>query len=75
MPDRVVRWLSFIPAAVLSALLAPAILIKNGSLSLSLSNTSLLAFIPTLITAYKTKNIFYTVSGGLVFYLILDFLF
>ncbi len=75
LPDKAVRWLSFIPAAVLSALLAPAILIKNGSLSLSLNNISLLAFIPTLITAYKTKNIFYTVSGGLVFYLLLDFIF
>ncbi len=75
LPDKAVRWLSFIPAAVLSALLAPAILIKNGSLSLSLNNISLLAFIPTLITAYKTKNIFYTVSGGLAFYLILDFVF
>ena len=75
LPDKAVRWLSFIPAAVLSALLAPAILIKNGSLSLSLNNISLLAFIPTLITAYKTRNIFYTVSGGLAFYLILDLVF
>lgn len=75
LPDKVIRWLSFIPAAVLSALLAPAVLLNDGSLYLSLKNTALLAFIPTLVLAYKTKNIFYTVSGGLIFYLILDLIF
>jgi branched-subunit amino acid transport protein len=75
LPDNVIRWLSFIPAAVLSALLAPALLLDEGSLYLSLENTALLAFIPTLVLAYKTKNIFYTVSGGLIFYLIIDIIF
>lgn len=75
LPDKVIRWLSFIPAAVLSALLAPAVLLNDGRLFLSLENTALLAFIPTLVLAYKTKNIFYTVSGGLIFYLILDLIF
>ncbi|MFW6001348.1 MAG: AzlD domain-containing protein [Halanaerobium sp.] len=75
LPDKVIKWLSFIPAAVLSALLAPAVLLNEGRLYLSLENTALLAFVPTLILAYKSKNIFYTVSGGLIFYLILDFIF
>jgi branched-subunit amino acid transport protein len=75
LPEKVVIWLSFIPAAVLSALLAPSILIQNGSLYLSLENTSLVAFFPTLLVAYKTKNIFYTVSGGLIFYLLTSLLF
>ena len=75
LPDKVVSWLSFIPAAVLSALLAPALLLNNGSLYLSLENTALLAFIPTLIIAYKTKNIFYTVSCGLIFYQIVNLIF
>lgn len=75
LPEKVVLWLSFIPAAVLAALLAPSILLKNGGLYLSLENTALIAFIPTLLTAYLTKNIFYTVSGGLIFYLIISFIF
>ena len=70
LPEKVVLWLSFIPAAVLAALLAPSILLKNGGLYLSLENTALIAFFPTLLVACKTKNIFYTVSGGLIFYLI-----
>ncbi|SDH06349.1 AzlD domain-containing protein [Halanaerobium congolense] len=75
LPEKVVLWLSFIPAAVLSALLAPSILLRNGSVYFSLANTSLVAFFPTLLVAYKTKNIFYTVSGGLLFYLLISLLF
>ena len=75
LPEKVVLWLSFIPAGVLSALLAPSILLKNGSLYLSLENTALIAFFPTLLLAYKSENIFYTVSGGIVFYLLSAFLF
>jgi branched-subunit amino acid transport protein len=75
LPEKAVLWLSFIPAAVLAALLAPSILLKNGGLYLSLENTALIAFFPTLLVAYKTKNIFYTVSGGLIFYLLASFIF
>jgi len=75
LPEKVVLWLSFIPTAVLAALLAPSILLKDGSLYLSLENTALIAFFPTLLVAYKTKNIFYTVSGGLIFYLLTSFIF
>lgn len=39
LPEKVILWLSFIPAAVLSALLAPSILLQNGSLSLKLAKT------------------------------------
>ena len=75
LPEKVVLWLSYIPAAVLAALLAPSILLEKGSLYLSLENTALIAFFPTLLVACKTKNIFYTVSGGLVFYLLSSVLF
>ncbi len=75
LPEKVVLWLSYIPAAVLAALLAPSILLNNGSLYLSLENTALTAFFPTLLVAYKTENIFYTVSGGLIFYLLASIIF
>ena len=75
LPELVVRWLRYIPAAVLSALLAPTIIINNGRLDLALSNTALLAFFPTLIIAYLSRNIFYTVSGGLLYYLLIGYLF
>lgn len=75
LPEKAVLWLSFIPAAVLSALLAPAILLQNGNLYLSFENTALIAFFPTILVAYKSKNIFYTVSSGIIFYLAISFIF
>jgi branched-subunit amino acid transport protein len=58
-------WLEFVPAAVLSALLAPSILLQNGSLALRPDNAYLLAAVPTLIVAVRFKNIFLTVLCGI----------
>lgn len=69
LSSGIVRWLSYIPVAVLSALLAPGILLKDGELFLSVKNISLLAFFPTIFIAVKTKNIFLTVIGGFFSYL------
>ena len=66
LPPLVERWLKHIPVAVLSALLFPSLLLSNGSLSLSLDNTALLAAIPCMILAAKTKNLFLTVLAGIV---------
>ena len=66
LPPLVVRWLKHIPVAVLSALLFPSLLLPGGSLALSLDNTALLAAIPCIIVAAKTKNLFLTVLAGIV---------
>jgi branched-subunit amino acid transport protein len=60
------RWLQFVPVAVLSALLAPNILLQNGGLALRLDNTYLLAAVPTMFVAARFKNIFLTVLCGIV---------
>ena len=74
LPSGIVRWLGYIPVAVLSALLAPGILLKDGELFLSTKNISLLAFFPTIFIAVKTKNIFLTVLGGFFSYLFIQIL-
>lgn len=66
LPPLVVRWLKHIPVAVLSALLFPSLLLSDGRLSLSLDNTALLAAIPCMVIAAKTKNLFLTVLTGIV---------
>jgi branched-subunit amino acid transport protein len=58
LPPLVIRWLKHIPVAVLSALLFPSLLMSDGTLSLSLDNTALLAAIPCMIIAAKTKIYF-----------------
>ncbi|SHE52001.1 AzlD domain-containing protein [Desulforamulus putei] len=66
------NWLSYVPVAVLSALLAPEILMKDGQLQINLSNTYLLAAIPCFIAGFYSKSIFLTVVTGMVTVVLLD---
>ena len=59
-------WLSFIPVAILSALLAPEIFMKNGGLCFAKENLFLMAFAPVLLVAYLTKNLFATLLVGMI---------
>ena len=64
------RWLGMLPPAVLAALLAPALFLRDDgagakSLFFSLDNVFLLAAVPTFIVAYMTKSFFGTVAAGM----------
>lgn len=72
IPQGVMNWLSYVPVAVLSALLAPELLLKNGQLSLNLSNTYLLAAIPCFLAGYFSKSIFLTVVTGMLTVVLLN---
>lgn len=65
MPPLVLKWLSFIPVAVLASLLGPELLLREGAFNLSFHNPFLLAAIPSFAVAAKTKNLFYTVFMGM----------
>ncbi len=71
IPPVVLRWLGFIPVAVLSSLLAPELLVTGQRFDVSLSNHYLLAALPCFLVAYKTKNLFYTVFTGMACLVIL----
>lgn len=66
LPPLVTQWLSFVPAAVLAALVAPEILSQGGDLNISFDNKNLLAALPTLAVALKTKSLAYTVTAGML---------
>jgi len=66
MPERARIWLSYVPVAILAALVAPEILIKEDTLWVSLENVFLLALLPTLFTAYLSKSLFATISVGML---------
>lgn len=61
------EWLGYIPIAVLSAMLLPSLLLKDKVVEVGFYNTFLWAAIPTLLVAWKTKNIFLTVALGMGF--------
>jgi branched-subunit amino acid transport protein len=65
LPEVVVSWLRFVPVAVLSAMLIPAILIEEGGLNLAIDNLYLLAFFPTLLVAWRTRSLFSAVVTGM----------
>ena len=63
--EGLIRWLRFVPAAVLAALLTPELLLRGGAFEISLSNHYLLAALPCFAVAIRTKNLFLTVFVGI----------
>ena len=66
LPPLVETWLRFVPSAVLSAMLLPSLVVKDGALYFTRSNVYLWAAIPTFLVAWKTRNLFGSVIVGMV---------
>lgn len=64
--------LQFVPAAMLSALIAPDLLMKNGHLALNFDNTRLLAGAVAVAIAALTRSIGLTIAGGMAALLVLE---
>ena len=65
IPEPVILWLSFVPAAVLAAIIVPSVLMPDKQLFLSLKNTYLLSAVPALATAIKTRSLVCTLIVGM----------
>jgi len=72
LPPWMLRALRFVPAAVLSAIIFPELMMPGGALDLSLWNGRLLAGAAAAIVAWKTRNILFTVAVGLILLWILQ---
>ena len=68
LPQWLIDWLSLIPVAVLSALLAPSLFADIADRSFSLGKPEFLVAIPTLIFALKTRSLGGTVLIGMFLY-------
>ncbi len=66
IPVQVERALRFVPVSVLTAIFLPELVYINEDLRLSLLNPRLLAGLLTIIVAWKTKNVIYTIVIGMV---------
>lgn len=75
LPQWFVRWLSYVPIAVLAALLAQSVLFTGGALNISSRNHALLAIIPTLLVAVRTRSLIGTVVTGVAAMALLRLLF
>ena len=66
MPPLIKRALRFVPAAVLSAIVIPALVFREGTLELTLGNEKLLAGALAALVAWATKSIIWTIVAGMV---------
>lgn len=73
MPDGLFRALKYVPAAVLTAIIVPGMLMPEGTIDISLTNTYLIAGIASGVVAWRTKNVLVTIIVGMALFLILRF--
>jgi len=68
LPQWLLDWLDYIPAAILSALIFPAILTSGEPRTFDVTSPDLLIAIPTFLVAFKTKSLAGTVIFGMFLY-------
>ena len=59
------RWLELATTAILTAMLAPTVLILRDRIDLSTSNASFWAAIPAALVAWRTRNMMLTIVVGM----------
>ncbi|WP_186425964.1 AzlD domain-containing protein [Cupriavidus metallidurans] len=57
--------LQFVPAAMLSALIAPDLLMRDGAVFVSLHNARLIAGVVATVIAARTRSVGWTIAGGM----------
>ena len=65
VPPLVQQALRFVPPAVLSAIIFPELLLRNGALDVSPDNTRLLAGVLAAFVAWRTQNVLLTIGVGM----------
>ena len=66
LPHWLTSWLSYVPVAVISALLAPVLLLDGREIAVNLQNPYILASFPTFLVAVKSRSLFGSVVAGMV---------
>jgi branched-subunit amino acid transport protein len=64
-PPYLQRALRFVPAAVMAALVLPALVNANGAIDLSLGNERLLAGVLAAFVAWRTRQVLLTLAVGM----------
>lgn len=69
------RALHYVPSAVLSAIVFPELLLRNGTLDISFENFRLLAGLVAILVAWYSKNTLITIIAGMAALFLLQFFF
>jgi branched-subunit amino acid transport protein len=66
LPEPIFRALKYVPPAVLTAIIVPAILVRNDQLAISYRNEYLVAGLVATLVAWRTKNLLLTIIMGML---------
>lgn len=66
LPPAILRALKYVPTAVLTAIIIPAVLIHDGKLNVAFDNAQLIGAIIATVIAWRTKSLLWTIIGGMV---------
>jgi len=64
-PPRLARALRFVPPAILSAVIVPEVVLRDGALALSPGNPRLVAGLAAVAVAALTRNVLATIAAGM----------
>ncbi|MBL8146592.1 MAG: AzlD domain-containing protein [Anaerolineae bacterium] len=70
LPESVFRALRYVPPAVLTAIIVPAVLMPAGTVDVSPTNAYLVAGIVSALVAWRTKSLLLTIIIGMAVMLI-----
>jgi branched-subunit amino acid transport protein len=71
----VVRGLGYVPPAVLTAIITPAVLIPDGrSYAVTWTNPYLIGALCTVLIGWMSKNLLITIVGGMIVFVIWQYI-
>ena len=66
LPERIFRALRYVPAAVLTAIIVPSVVLsQDNHLDLRLTNAYLIAALVSGVVAWRTRNVLLTIVLGM----------
>jgi len=65
LPDPVFRALKYVPVAVLTAIVVPAVLMPDDELTISLQNAEMIGAIAATLVAWRTRSLLWTIVIGM----------
>jgi branched-subunit amino acid transport protein len=71
IPAWAMRWLNYVPVAVMAALVGQELLLSDGKFSLHANSAGILAALPAFLVALFTRSLLGTVVTGILAMLLL----
>jgi branched-subunit amino acid transport protein len=70
LPEPVFRALRYVPAAVLTAIVVPAVLLPDGRFALHPANAHLIGAVVAVLVAWRTRSLLWTILVGMAVFLL-----